>query len=459
MYAKMAAYNAMNMTFQEAMDYVGAVRQAIIPAGEFAEGTRYLPRETCSRVRCRWSDRGVKRLPLSADSNPSNLLAGLRVLDLTHHVAGPYCTKWLASLGADVIKVERPGSGDVARHIGPFPQGGPHLEKSGLFLYLNTGKRSVTLDLKSEVGRALLMRLVTKADMVVENFEPRVLSSLGLDYANLTAANSRVVLTSISNFGQTGPYRDLKASEIVIFAMGGLMYLVGLPDEAPLKFGGYQSLYIGGLAAFGATMLALTHAELTGEGQHVDVSLFEGMACNHFQSLVQYEYCGDIARRAPAFGVLPCADGFVGMVVFDQHWPRFVDMIDLPELRDERFSTLEGRIANHEDIEAAILSWTIQRTKQEIYTMGQKAGLPGAFFANIDDLLVSPQYLDRHFFTEIAHPVAGAYLYPGSPLRFDGEVPTLRRAPLLGEHNEEVFCGELGLDRRDLDSLMQRGVV
>jgi CoA:oxalate CoA-transferase len=396
---------------------------------------------------------------LSTDFDPSDLLKGLRVLDLTHHVAGPYCTKWLASLGADVLKVERPVVGDIARHIGPFPPGEKHPEKSALFLYLNTGKRSITLDLKSERGRDLLLRLAEKVDIIVENFAPRVLPSLGLDYETLGVINPRLVLTSISNFGQTGPYRDLRATDIVISAMGGLMYLVGLPDEAPLKFGGYQSLYIGGLAAFGSTMLAVTRAELTGEGQQVDVSLFEGMVCNHFQSLVQYEYCGDISRRAPAFGVVPCADGFVGMVVFDQHWQTFVDMIELPELRDERFSTLEGRIANHEEIEAAILSWTIPRTKQEIYTMGQEAGLPGAFFANIDDLLISPQYVARRFFTEVDHPVAGSYLYPGSPLRFDGEVPALRRAPLLGEHNEEVFRGELGLDRRELEDLTGQGII
>jgi crotonobetainyl-CoA:carnitine CoA-transferase CaiB-like acyl-CoA transferase len=241
--------------------------------------------------------------------------------------------------------------------------------------------------------------------------------------------------------------------------MGGLMYLVGLPDEAPLKFGGYQSLYIGGLAGFGATMLALTHAETTGRGQHVDVSLFEGMACNHFQSMVQYEYTGDVPRRSPAFGVLPCQDGYVGMVVFDQHWQRFVDMLGSLELREPRLATLEGRLINHEEIEALVMAWTLARTKQDIYTEGQQAGLPAAFFATIDDLLVSPQYVARDFFTEVKHPVAGTYRYPGSPLRFDGKVPALRRAPLLGEHNEEILCGELGLERQDLTVLSAQGVI
>src|SRR5256884_8827776 len=166
---------------------------------------------------------------------PEGALADITVLDLTHHIAGPYCTKLLATYGAEVIKIERPGTGDPARQAGPFPGDVPHPEKSGLFLHLNTNKQSVTINLQHARGQALVRELVKEVDVVVESFAPRVLPALGLSYADLEPHNPRLVMTSISNFGQTGPYRDWRAQDIVIYAMGGGMYLTRLPGRAPLR--------------------------------------------------------------------------------------------------------------------------------------------------------------------------------------------------------------------------------
>src|SRR5919204_5999688 len=202
-------------------------------------------------------------------------LADVRVLDLTHHIAGPYCTKLLADFGADVIKIERPDGGTPARRYGPFPQDEPHPEKSALFLHLNTNKRGITLNLKSTAGRDLFKALVREVDILVENFSPRVMPSLGLAYETVEQLNPGLVMTSISNFGQTGPYRDYKAQDLVIYAMGGPMQQTGVPEREPLKMAGNLMQYQGGAIAATATMVGLYAAQLQGIGEHVDVGLFE----------------------------------------------------------------------------------------------------------------------------------------------------------------------------------------
>ena len=184
-------------------------------------------------------------------------LSDVRVLDLTRHVAGPFCTKMLADYGADVIKVERPDGGDFTRRMGPFPDDVPHPEKSGLFLHLNANKRGVTLNLKTATARGMLLELVKQVDVVVENFAPRVLPSLGLAYEDLERVNPGVILVSISNFGQTGPYRDYKASEIVLHGMGGNLRSLGLPEREPVKYGSHVALRQAGLIGAAATVAAL----------------------------------------------------------------------------------------------------------------------------------------------------------------------------------------------------------
>jgi len=388
------------------------------------------------------------------------LLSGIKVIDLTHYIAGPYCTKLMAALGAEVIKIERPGEGDGTRKMGPFPDDRPDPERSGLFLYLNTNKRSVTLNLKTSTGIRILKDVVREADVLVENFMPRVMPSLGLDQKTLEEINPRLVMTSISNFGQTGPYSDYKANEVTVFALGGLMELLGDEGREPLKFGGSPGQYMAGLAAFSGSMVALHHAEKTRIGQHVDISIMECLLSCHFQDMIEYSYTGRLLPRLRRMLVMPCKDGFVAATVLQRQWPRLPKLVGMPELlEDPRFKTMESRRMHADELEAYILPWIIERTKEEIYHAAQAAGLSFGYIATSEDLLKAPQYRARDFFVDIDHPVAGKLTYPGIPFKIDNLSCDQSRAPLLGEHNLEIFCGRLNYSKEDLVRLRANGVI
>ncbi|MCY3637837.1 MAG: CoA transferase, partial [Chloroflexi bacterium] len=224
------------------------------------------------------------------------MLDGLKVLDLTHYVAGPYATRLMAAQGADVVKVERPGVGDPSRRIGPFPDDVPHREKSALYLYLNTGKKSITLDLKHGASKPILRHLLQWADVLVENFRPGVMQRLGLDYDSVSDINPRIVMTSVSNFGQTGPYRNYGAREINLYAMGGLMYITGDAEREPLGMAARLAQYGAGQNAFAGTLGALLHRDISGIGQHVDVAISEYLATILENALSQYSYTGSNFR-------------------------------------------------------------------------------------------------------------------------------------------------------------------
>jgi crotonobetainyl-CoA:carnitine CoA-transferase CaiB-like acyl-CoA transferase len=387
-------------------------------------------------------------------------LQGVKVLDLTTSIAGPYCTKLLSALGAEVIKVEKPGSGDVARTMGPFPCDVPDTEKSGLFLYLNTNKKSITLNIESKTGIAIFKKLVLDVDVLVENFEPKVMPELGLSYEILSKINPKIVMTSISNFGQNGPYKDFKASEITTFALSGLMDILGDSGKEPLKLGGSPGQYAAGVMGFTGTMAALLNSSQTGSGDYVDISILETLLCCHFQALAQYAYTGEILKRIRSMLICPCNDGFIGLTVQQTQWPRLQALIGMPQLlEDDRFKTMSSRRIHADELEAYVIPWTIERTKEEAYRLGQEAGLPIGYVATAKDLLRSEQYEFREYFIEIDHPVAGKLVYPGMPFKFSNCQCTQERAPLLGEHNKEIFCQRLGYSQKDLVKLTQQGVI
>lgn len=391
----------------------------------------------------------------------TQLLSGLKVVDLTHYIAGPYCTRFLAAMGADIIKVERPGAGDPARHLPPFYQDIPGPERSGTFLWLNLGKRGVTLNLKHPAGIELLHRLVAWADVVVENFAPRVLPSLGLAYSQLEQINPRLVQTSISNFGQTGPYRDYRAQDIVLFGMGGSMASLTPPDQMPYTLGGTPAQAMAGAAAFTATLGALYGARIHGVGQHVDVSIFETMTSSQTQEFVAYAYRGADGRPGYLGLIYPCQDGYVMLVDQQPHqWQKIAHLIDHPELLDEpRLQTAPQRRAHRQLLDAHLGPWLQTRSKVDIYHAGQQAGIPCAFFATVQDLVTSPQLQAREFFVEATHPEVGTLQYPGLPFHTGTEPLALTAAPLLGQHNEEVFGDYLGLAPTQLERLRQDDVI
>lgn len=395
------------------------------------------------------------------------LLAGYKVLELGHYVAAPYCGKLLAGYGMEVIKVEKPGEGDGARRMGPFYNDIFDLETSAPFLWLNTGKKSITLDLKTETGRKMLLELVKEADIVLENFAPRVLPGLGLSYDDLAKVNPAFVMTSISNFGQTGPYRDYKATEIITQAIGGLSYMNGEPDREPLPIGGNQAQYQGGINAFTATLAALLYRETGGEGQHVDISLMECVSSILENLDVAWEYekvvCGREGRRCmgqAAWGLYPCADGWTSIVGGPaRRWIKVAELMEEPILAIDEYRTYQGQITYREEIEALMKPWLISHTKEEIYHQGQAMGLPFGMVCDMADLLKSPQLQARNFFVAIDHPRTGPLTYPGAPINPEGAPWVVGRAPLLGEHNEEIFCGRLGHSPQELVGLQERGVI
>ena len=273
-------------------------------------------------------------------------LDGVRVLDFTHHVAGPYCTKLLADFGADVVKIERPGGGDPARRMGPFARDTPDSDMSLPFLYLNTSKRGVTLNLKSETGREIALKLAAEADVVVENFSPRVMPSLGLDYAAIREVNPDVIMVSISNFGQSGPYRDHKATEIVEYALGGMAYIFGSQDREPLVHAYNQAQFKAGTNAASAAAIAVFHRMMTGRGEYVDVSIQESMTTALRDTASVYTYQGGVKARAATYtgemprGPLPAGDGYVVPIVFGG-----VDYADLSDFLNA--PALGGRALLH----------------------------------------------------------------------------------------------------------------
>lgn len=411
---------------------------------------------------------------------PESALSGLKVLDFTHYVAGPYCTKLLADYGADVIKVERPPDGDGSRRMGPYPGDEPHPEKSAQFLHLNTNKRGVVLDLKTDGASAIVGRLAGWADVVVESYRPGVADRLGIGYQRLGSINPAIVYTSISNFGQTGPYRDYRGSEIVLYGMGGEMHSTGLADREPLKLGGNVGLYQAGSVAAVATMAAVLAGSFFADddpdlisGQHIDVSILEtqlGSVDRRQSALLGYQYTGEISHRPASGGsggypnaVYPCSDGYLQINGSRMYFPRAVAMLgNPPDLLTDRWK--EPSSQGDPDMQAEFegehfLPWILERTRAEAWNAAQENRVLSGPINTMADLDVDPSFNARGVFTEGDHPAAGPLRYPGRPFIMSGSPWRLRRtAPLLGQHTAEVLC-ELGYTQPEIDAMVTAGVV
>ena len=396
-------------------------------------------------------------------------LSDLIVLDLTEYFAGPYCTAFFAGLGANVIKIEPVGRGDGARRIGPFFGDDPHPEKSGTFLYLNMGKKSITLDVESLTGKSIFLELLKQADVLIEDFPPGTMSALGLGYESLERINPSLVMTSISSYGQTGPYRDYKATEIVTMATSGHLYSFGDEDREPMMTGGWMSQYHVGTQAFAATMTAILYRDLDGEGQHVDVSAQECQASLMEGQFAGYTYTGEFSRRMGPMGrpqggtgTFPAKDGEIDVALpvgSVTEWPRIVRLMGNPALDNHKFMTAENRIENRDEVDALVREWTIRHTRAEAYAKAQEHRLPFAFIRTTSDLLESRQLQEREYFIKVDHPVAGNIIYPGAPYKMSETPWQAGRAPLLGEHNIEIYCDRLGYRKGDLVYLRGSGVI
>jgi crotonobetainyl-CoA:carnitine CoA-transferase CaiB-like acyl-CoA transferase len=400
-----------------------------------------------------------------AVSDPAALLPGLRVLDLSSAM-GAFCGKILRDLGMDVIKVEPP-EGDGTRSEPPFAKGWAQREGSLRFAYLNAGKRSVTLDITKRSGRMLLLDLVARSDILLENFEPGYLEAQHLGYGALVERRPNIILVSLTGFGQDGPYARYKAPDIVGTAMGGLLYISGDPELAPCNPPETQGYYYASLfAAYGA-ILALWQREARGIGAHIDASVQASMAL-HEHIAFNYSAEGRVMKRAgsqhqhnaPA-NLFKCKNGYISLFVTQNHWPLLLKVWQdhAKELDDPKWINSNLRRAHADYINAEVTSFTSQFLKEDFAELMQKHGIPALPVNSPTDFMRDPHIQARGFFSAVTHPVLGAFQQPGNPFVVDGRRGASEPAPLLGQHNEEVFCHELGLSAGDLAVLAADGVI
>lgn len=398
-------------------------------------------------------------------------LDGVTVLDLTTGIAGPYATKLLADAGAGVWKIERPG-GDFARRMGPFPGDAPHPEKSGVFFYYNTNKQSCVVDLRRPQARAVFERLLGAADLVVESMRPGALTRLVGGWDHIHARRPDVSLVSISNFGQTGPYRDYLASELVLFGYGGEMYSMGVPERAPVKMYGVAALVESGAAAAVAAMGALISSLHHGCGQHVDVSLadcqFGGVDRRHAW-IVGYEFSGKRGLRGqgvPTVGagatVYPCADGYVELTGIQLRLDRLADMLGHPDWLRDPIWQRPGVFYEPDavgEFQAHLIGWLIERTKREVWAEARRAKVLCGPLFSVDELFADEHFRGRGFWQRLEHPALGTLEIPGRPFQMSDSAWEARAgAPLLGQHTRDILAS-VGYDGGEIDALVAAGVV
>jgi crotonobetainyl-CoA:carnitine CoA-transferase CaiB-like acyl-CoA transferase len=378
-------------------------------------------------------------------------LEGVKVLELGTMVSAAYATKLMADLGADIVKVEEP-QGDPARQRGPFPDGVVDPEKSGLFLYLNTNKRGVTLDLPHQQSE--LHRLVRWADVLVHNYPPPAMATRGIAYDIFRELNPRLVMCSITPFGLTGPHKDYHAYELTLAHAGGWAWLSpgasDRPDLPPLKAFGQQCDFQGGIAAATATLAAYTRALSTGVSEHIDLSVQAFIASFLEQAIVYYSYLGRVASRLGQhymypWGMYECQDGLIFLVCPEEdQWERLVELMGNPEwARWDIFSGRTNRIKNQDALKVYVEEWTRQWQVEDLFHAGQARRLCFAPVLTMAGLARQEQLRARHFFIDVTHPRAGTLTHFGAPYQLHEPWWQLRRpAPLLGEHTEEVLSYE-----------------
>ena len=392
-------------------------------------------------------------------------LEGMRVIELGSQFSSPFCSKLLADYGADVVKIEKPNSGDSARRHGPFVGNVAHQEKSIPFLYLNTNKRGITLDIATITGQQILGSLLETADILVENFAPEISLSLGVDPNILSSRYPGLIVTSITPFGYSGPYKNMEYTDIVICALSGLMYHSGDSDQEPLRNVLNQSFYIAGINAAVATLAATFQRLTTGNGQHVDVCATECMASHLVQAIPYYNYMGAIKGRRAIRGsgieeLMPARDGYVvPSIQGSQPWSVFTDLIGEEGLQDPKFETGPGRIEHGEELKALLEQGLQKWDRKPLFQASGERRLVFGMAQDAGDLVECPHLDSRGFFVTVDHPIVGENRYPGlGPVISDQEFKIEKPAPLLGQHNWEIF-NQLGFKRKELTLLRSNGII
>lgn len=397
---------------------------------------------------------------INSDSRAA--LTGIRVLDFTRVLAGPYCTALLGDLGAEVIKIEAP-HGDDYRAIGPMWEG-----ESALFNVVNRNKKSVTLDLKQREAVKLVHSMIPSVDVVVENFRPGVAASLGIDYDTLSAHNPGLVYTSISGFGQNGPEARRPAYDLIVQAMSGLMSSTGFPDGPPTMVGEAVGDVVAGLFASWGTLAALTAKQRTGKGSWVDAAMLDSTLAFSVTAMSRFLFTGKDALRvgnrhplSAPFGVFCAQNGHFALAVLNNKlFAQLATVLGRDDLStDKRYLTDELRAENEADLREAIESWSTQLAVDEVVKQLDTAGIPVAPIWNIRQALESPQVQHRGLVQPVEHDRLPGLKLPRQPVHFSGwEAPQTRAAPSLGADTEEVLESVLGIDADTISAMRDRGV-
>jgi formyl-CoA transferase len=399
-------------------------------------------------------------------------LEGLRVLDMSRALAGPYCTMMLGDMGADVIKVERPGRGDESRNWGPPFVGepyGPYPGESAYYMAINRSKRSLTVDLKSPEGQKIICEIATRSDVLVENFRTGSLEKLGLGYEDIKEVNPRLVYCSISGYGRTGPYASRPGYDFIIQAEGGIMGVTGPEEGPPYRVGVSIVDITTGMFASTAILAALRAREESGFGQLIDLSLMDSIvallanvASNYLVGGTEPKRMGNAHFNIAPYEVFRARDRWITLgALNDRQWGMLCDFVEMPELKDDpRFADNHSRVTNREELAEILNRVFSTRDAEEWLGMLQQAGIPSGPINAVQDVFNHPQREARELVQYIQHPTAGEVAFPGFPYKFS-ETPAqlLRPPPMLGEHTDEVLIGLLGYSKQKVASLKEAEII
>lgn len=389
-------------------------------------------------------------------------LDDLIVVELGDEIAPAYTGKLLAELGATVIRIDELDGGTLYRAAPLVGSDQSGLKIGAPYLHLNRNKKSICLDISTSEGSAILRDLLDRADVLIDGLGLDRLTELGHSHQALLEAHPRLVVASITPFGLSGPYRDLRASDLAVVALGGLLNMVGFPEREPLQLGGSQLQYAAGLSAFTGIMAAVVYRDRSSQGQLIDVSMLETVAFIEWKSGTYFEADGRTRYRVgneSHWLVLPASDGYVALVYQDDSLPGLRALTGLESLNDDRFATRPGRAQHADELREILSPWFASRRKLDIYHEGQAHGIPLGFVATVEDLLASEQYEARSFWQTIDHPATGPAQYPGTPFHLTGVTLPTERAPLPGEHTADILRSVLGLDDDLVDNWRLRGVI